>query len=263
MKSRLTLFCLMALAALTACTANPTATETIAPTLTAATPTSALDACDKSNVQSSIKPYTDLTREFDDTSYVASFTPQAQLVEPVLKLQDVKRRVQLLEAPDCFTTLKKLQVDYMNGVITALVHFLGGAKGEQVQAEIAATRSLRTLYEQELANVLGTTFVPPPTNPPQPTAPPATATPGITPAATPEPVSLSVIQRANLRNGPGTNFEQVGTMNAGETSIVVGRTEAGDWLQVIYPADGGTPAWLLASLVTVTGPVETLPVITP
>lgn len=265
---------------LAACTTPaPTATETIP---TDGTPSATLDVqttnpCDKTNLNNTVKDYTDLTREFDDTSYVASFTPQAQLVEPVLKLQEVRRRVQALDTPDCLKNLRKFQIDYMNGVITALVHFLGGAKGDQVQAEIAATRALRQKYDKELATVLGITFVAPtaaaqptidPNNTPAPaaTATPAdnvspTATPGESP--TPAPAVVTVIQRANLRRGPGTDFDLVATLNANETAVAVGRNSAGDWIQVENASGPEGKAWLLASLVTVSVPVDQLPVVNP
>ena len=262
MKRNLILLIVVILITATGCSTPPATTPAPEPN-TPAAPTASPNPCDKSNVQTSVKQFTDLTREFDDTSFVASFTPQAQLVEPVLKLQEVRRKVQVIDAPDCFVQLKKLQVIYMNGVITALVHFLGGAQGNQVQAEIAETRSLRVDYETELANVLGVTYVPPPTTAPQPTSGSATATQATTPTPTPEPVTLVVIQRANLRLGPGTDFDQVATLNGGDTAVVIGRNETGDWLQIVYPADSDSRAWLLVSLVTVSGPVETLPVVTP
>lgn len=265
MKRNLALLLLTLIVTVASCSTPPATTQAPEPNTPAAgnEPSATPNPCDKSNVQTSVKQFTDLTREFDDTSYVASFTPQAQLVEPVLKLQEVRRKVQAIEAPDCFAQLKKLQIIYMNGVVTALVHFLGGAQGNQVQAEIAATRSLRVDYETELAKVLGVTYVPPPTVPPQATSAGATETPTAPPSPTVTPVTLTVIQRANLRIGPGTEFDQVATMNGGESAIAVGRNAQGDWLQIIYPSDSESRAWLLVSLVQVDGAVETLPVVTP
>lgn len=258
-----------------ACT-TPAATEatrsagSLAVTLVAQTP----DPCNQSNLNTTVKDYTNLTREFDDTAYVASFSPQAQLVEPVLKLQDVRRRVQALDTPDCLKNLRKYQIEYMNGVITALVHFLGGTKGDQVQAEIAATRSLRQKYDQELVTLLGITLVAPTvvaqstqtSNTPAPaaTATPAdSAAPTATPGATPTPAVVTIIQRANLRRGPGTEFDLVVTLSANETASVIGRNAAGDWLQVENAAGPDGKAWLLASLVTVSVPLDQLPVVNP
>jgi hypothetical protein len=269
---------LMLAVSLSACTTPAPATTQAGSTEAAATTVASdnLNPCDKSVLTDTVKPFTDLTREFDDTSYVASFTPQSQLVEPVLKLQDVRRRVQALDTPDCLKNLRKYQIDYMNAVIAALVHFLGGAKGDQVQAEIGATRALRQKYDKELATVLGITFVAPTTAPTQTSGTPApavatvaptemavtpTATPGEAP--TPAPVTVTVIQRANLRRGPGTDFDLVATLNASETAIAVGRNAAGDWIQVENPAGPDGKAWLLATLVTVNAPIDQLPIVNP
>ena len=270
---RFVLWVMLLAIGLAACT-TPTPTATEAP-LSAGPPTTPLvaqtpDPCNKSNLNTTIKDYTNLTREFDDTAYVASFSPQAQLVEPVLKLQDVRRRVQALVTPDCLKNLRKYQIEYMNGVITALVHFLGGAKGDQVQAEIAATRSLRQKYDQELVTLLGITLVAPtagaqPT--PAPNTPAATATPAdsVAPTATPgaAPAVVTIIQRANLRRGPGTEFDLVATLSTNETASVIGRNAAGDWLQVENAAGLDGKAWLLASLVTISVPIDQLPVVNP
>jgi uncharacterized protein YgiM (DUF1202 family) len=184
-------------------------------------------------------------------------------------------------------------------VVTALAHFLGGAKGDQVQAEIGATRILRAKYDKELATVLGITFVAP-TAQSQPSAVPGTATPAattdtsdlaatpgddlVTPGddtATPEAVTatattegtatsgapttavVSVTQRANLRRGPGTDFALVATLEANEKASAVGRTNTGEWIQVENAAGPEGKAWLLASLVTVNVPVDQLPVVNP
>ncbi len=48
---------------------------------------------------------------------------------------------------------------------------------------------------------------------------------------------------ANLRSGPGTNYERIGTVAAGEPLVIVAQTAAGDW----YQLESG--AWIAAFLV--------------
>ncbi len=69
-----------------------------------------------------------------------------------------------------------------------------------------------------------------------------------TPAATPA-VQLGAVQAfvrldANLRSGPGTDFERVDGVFAGDEVSVVGQSADGEW----YLLEGG--AWLFAALVT-------------
>jgi hypothetical protein len=55
--------------------------------------------------------------------------------------------------------------------------------------------------------------------------------------------SSSVVD-ANLRGGPGTTFDLVGSITAGTAFTVVGRNEAGDWLKL----ENGS--WIFGELVT-------------
>lgn len=84
-------------------------------------------------------------------------------------------------------------------------------------------------------------------------APPATPTE--TPAAAPPTVNAN----ANLRAGPSTNFEVVGSVNAGTGVTPIGRNQAGDWVLVEVAA--GQQAWIALFLVDDVA-VATLPVTT-
>jgi len=106
-----------------------------------------------------------------------------------------------------------------------------------------------------------------PTDVPAATAAPATSTPTTAPTATPTPTTTApptdtpaplpidtpvpapqpqTARSANLRAGPGTNYEVVGSATAQEPVEVTGRNEAGDWLE-IQTAHG--EAWIAAFLV--------------
>jgi len=110
------------------------------------------------------------------------------------------------------------------------------------------------------------TFTPTPDASPTPevfptaTALPATATPEATetpePTATPTelPVAtLTALRNANVRSGPGTQYARLGTITAGETAEIIGRTRAGDWWQFEFDGD---PAWISADLVSTSGPAD-------
>jgi hypothetical protein len=80
-----------------------------------------------------------------------------------------------------------------------------------------------------------------------PTAGATVVAPTSAPMATVRPapsVSGAVANKnANLRNGPGTNFDRGGTTEAGQALEIVGRNEAGDWYKL---ASG---LWIAAFLV--------------
>jgi uncharacterized protein YgiM (DUF1202 family) len=88
------------------------------------------------------------------------------------------------------------------------------------------------------------------------TTPTRTSTPTLTPEPTPTPVgSVSAIANANLRGGPGTVYEVVGSVSAGDVLFVYGRTSDG-WLQV----DGTGTLWIASSLVNLNQSLSDIPI---
>jgi uncharacterized coiled-coil protein SlyX len=59
------------------------------------------------------------------------------------------------------------------------------------------------------------------------------------------PVPLKVVSRANVREGPGTSFAVLFTLDAG--ALVLGHSYAGDWVRVVD--DGGRAGWMTRNLV--------------
>ncbi len=82
-----------------------------------------------------------------------------------------------------------------------------------------------------------------PTPTPEPAEPVVLALPQPAPLPFPAPGNTTTNEVANLRNGPGTAYEKVGVILAGDPVSIVARTVAGDWYQM---ADG---KWIAAFLV--------------
>ncbi|WP_119065327.1 serine hydrolase [Aggregatilinea lenta] len=79
-----------------------------------------------------------------------------------------------------------------------------------------------------------------------------------TPTAAPN-VYVEAIERANLRSGPGVNYPVVGDIGAGAYYQALARHEFVPWLQIDYP--GAAVAWVYNDLVTITGNIYTLPIV--
>ena len=94
------------------------------------------------------------------------------------------------------------------------------------------------------------------------------ATPSVSPAVTPAPgpsplspaVITVIVEGANLRAGPGTDYPVVGGLYQNAQAPLLGRNQSGDWLQLQLP-DG--PAWIFAPLVQTTTPIPDIPQIDP
>jgi len=84
-----------------------------------------------------------------------------------------------------------------------------------------------------------------------------TATASRTPTRT--PVLAEAIGEANLRAGPGLDFDIVGEITAGNPVPVLGRSVEFPWYQVAF--EGADEAWVFEQLVTITGDLSTVPIV--
>lgn len=76
-----------------------------------------------------------------------------------------------------------------------------------------------------------------------------TFTPTPTPTATPEKkASLTINRTMNVRRGPGTHYEAIGTADAGTEFDITGQNQNKDWWKIDYNGDA---AWVYAPYVTV------------
>jgi hypothetical protein len=93
-----------------------------------------------------------------------------------------------------------------------------------------------------------------------PTEVPATATPEV-PTDTPEPPTavasptpevsrLTANATVNVRSGPGTNYAQIGRLQAGQSFDITGKNPTGDWWQFDF---NGRSGWVLKELVRASG----------
>jgi uncharacterized protein YraI len=74
---------------------------------------------------------------------------------------------------------------------------------------------------------------------------------------TPDGPYIQVEAITNIRQGPSTEFDVVGTLAAGGTASVTGRTETSDWWQIEFD---GAIGWVSAEVVEFVGAVDDVPV---
>lgn len=70
-----------------------------------------------------------------------------------------------------------------------------------------------------------------------------------------------VQQQINVRSGPGTSFNSLGTLNAQDVVNLTGKDSNGAWLQIAFNAGPEGKGWINAAFVRAQG-VENLPIIT-
>ncbi len=72
--------------------------------------------------------------------------------------------------------------------------------------------------------------------------------------------SITAKSRMNIRSTPSTSAAILGTLAGKETVTANGRNADGSWLRIAVP-DSSATGWVSAGLVTVSGDVQTLPVV--
>lgn len=111
-----------------------------------------------------------------------------------------------------------------------------------------------TLADTTTPTVVPTNTTPPTVTPTITTQ--ATATPKPTATTAPEPAAEPVANRnANLRAGPGTTYQIVGTVQQGQVLSLVGRNQANDWYQL------EDQSWIALFLVDNAPPPATLKIV--
>ena len=80
---------------------------------------------------------------------------------------------------------------------------------------------------------------------------------------TPEGPMIVVPDQVNVRLGPGTNYDKVGVLIAGQEVPALGRTPGGLWIQIVYHGVPGNIAWVYAPYVVLDTAQQLLPIIEP
>lgn len=246
-----TILVILAVLLVAACGGNEPATATVVATLPA---TLTPDPCAEANLPSEVTKVNALMREFDDYATLASNTPQAQLVVVVPELQRVLRAAEDQTVPVCLEDLKELQIKHMTIVVQTLLAFMGSSDTSLVNTGIAQARDLHSQYDIEMARLLGITLT---VSTPVPTSEPAQ------PTSTPMPlVTNPGPNELNLRNAPDFNAAATTVFGVGESTIALGRTADNQWILVQVPGQSDKNAWVYATVVQLSIPVESLPVVT-
>jgi len=80
--------------------------------------------------------------------------------------------------------------------------------------------------------------------------------------ADPDNESAAIIQqKLNVRSGPGTGFNTIGTLNPQEVANLTGKDPNGVWLQIDFASGPEGKGWISAAFVRAQG-VESLPIVT-
>lgn len=72
--------------------------------------------------------------------------------------------------------------------------------------------------------------------------------------------SGEILERVNVRSGPGPNFEALGTLSPKDVVTLIGKDSASSWFQIRYDAGPDGKGWIAASFVQAGG-ADVLPIV--
>ncbi len=93
--------------------------------------------------------------------------------------------------------------------------------------------------------------------------PPASLQAIATVTGTPTGPVVVAVEQVNVRDGPGTDYDRVGVLLAGQRVPALGRSPGGDWIQIGYPGVAGNVGWVYAYNVTLESAPGLLPIAEP
>lgn len=73
-------------------------------------------------------------------------------------------------------------------------------------------------------------------------------------------LTASAREQINVRAGPGTDFESLGTLNPGDAVALTGKDRTGSWMQVRFAAGADGQGWVAASFLDLPS-IAALPVV--
>ena len=175
----------------------------------------------------------------------------------------------LAQSDDGLWTQIRLPNGAEGWVSASLLRLLPGEGGAPTSAPAAPTAAPPTNTPAPTAtapptNTTAPTVTAPPTNTPAPTstgtpAPTETLAPTAPPApptATPPPPEVTAVviasQGVNVRSGPGTSFQPIGSLPTGAQVQVIGRSGDAGWIQVRL--GDGREGWVSAPLLQINAP---------
>lgn len=138
----------------------------------------------------------------------------------------------------------------------------GGESDSQVKTAVALSVALTQLAGTQ--NAVGATDAP---IIELPTAAPVTQLPSATPLPSMTPtlagVWLTVLENTNCRSGPGTMYDWITLIKAGQMAEAIARNPVNDYYYVRNPNSSSGYCWLWSQYSSISGNITTLPVFTP
>ena len=223
----------------------------IAPDNPPSQPISKPDPCAADLIMEGFDTIQSAVSNFQDLVYISHFTPKSQMISLVLKLQEIRHELQDSEIPDCHEASRNASILYMNSVIQYLSRFMSGETPDNFYTDIYNSQVMWTSVLEEMNAVKIQAGLEPDEVP---------DISSLLPQGLDETVFVinNGTSSVNVRAQPYIEADIIASLESNTQAIGLGKSAAGDWIQV---NQNGLIGWVFTDTVTLSLPVEDLPVI--
>ena len=219
------------------------------------------DICAPENIGAEIEEIHKIMHAFEETSLLASNTPNQQLYSAIADLQRIRREAEYLKIPACLDKLKKLQLTHMETVINIMMAFYTGTNAEIINTGILQARQEHDTYTFELVELLGGIPLPDATQVSEEITPTTIETPVLSANLT--VILKAELNAANMRDAPSRDSMIINWLGENQEADVFGQSEDGFWFLLEIPSQPDKKAWVATSaLEIITGDKKNLPILT-
>lgn len=221
------------------------------PVNTPLAPTMTPDPCSAENLSDEMAIIRSGFAEFQELIHIADNSRAENLIDPILKLEEIRTRITSLNLPGCLKELKTTFSEYSAVVIRYLTSRMQDPRSDEYKVDQQNSQTLWQAVEDEYEKAVLTVemeFIP---------------ITGSTDAFDIEITSVVLAindgsQSVNIRTGDGLDYAIVGRLEPGMQARVVGKNQAEEWLRINLPTVNG---WVYLEMVEISGDLSEIPVI--
>jgi len=221
------------------------------PVNTPLAPTMTPDLCSAENLSEEMEIIRSGFAEFQELTHIADNSRAEDLIEPVLKLEEIRTRITSLKLPGCLKKLQTTFSEYSAIVIRYLTTRMQDPRSDEYEVDQQNSQTLWQAVEDEYEKAVLTVqmeFIP------------------ITGSGDAFDVEITTVvlaindgtQSVNIRSGDDLDSLIVGRLEPGMQARVVGKNQSGEWLRINLSTVNG---WVYVEMVEISGDLAEIPVI--
>jgi len=221
------------------------------PVNTPLAPTMTPDPCNSENLSDEMEVIRSSFTEFQELTFIANNSRPEDLIEPVLRLEEIRTRIINLPLPGCLRKLQAKFSEYSGSVISYLSERMKDPKSDAYLIEQKNSETLWQAVEDEYEKAILTVtnqFIP------------------ITGSGNAFAEKSNFVlafndgtKSVNIRVNDDLDSAVIGQLDPGMQALVVGKNDDASWLRINMP---GVYGWVFFEMVELTGSLEDIPVIT-